>query len=95
MSAHHCHAVGCEAAVPPRLFMCARHWRMVPAEGKRQVWANYRAGQEVDKRPSSEYLRVTDECRRIVAHREGRTEEWAREHEQYARTILALQEAGR
>jgi len=40
--------------------MCRKHWAMVPRPAQSQVWATYRPGQEVDKRPSGEYL---------VAHR--------------------------
>lgn len=55
-SPHVCHAEGCAVRVPPRLLMCRDHWRMVPAPLQRRVWATYRPGQEVDKRPSPEYL---------------------------------------
>lgn len=58
---HHCHAIACAAAVPPRMLMCRRHWAMVPAELQRAVWAHYRAGQEDDKRPSHAWhLAATD-----------------------------------
>lgn len=53
---HVCHAVGCTTPVPPRLLMCGRHWAMVPKALQREVWATYRHGQEVDKRPSQAYL---------------------------------------
>jgi hypothetical protein len=36
--------------------MCARHWRMVPKHIQREIWATYRPGQEIDKRPSAEYM---------------------------------------
>ena len=58
MNKHTCHAEGCSAVVPPKLLMCLRHWRMVPLHLQRLVWAHYRKGQEVDKRPSEEYMRV-------------------------------------
>lgn len=53
---HHCHAKGCEKVVPERMLMCKRHWGMVPKTLQKQVWATYRAGQEVTKDPSPEYL---------------------------------------
>lgn len=56
---HHCHAVACTRSVPPKLFMCARHWRMVPRKQQLTVWRVYRPGQEIDKQPSAEYLAVT------------------------------------
>lgn len=92
---HHCHAVGCETPVPAKMFMCLKHWRMIPREGQNAVWAAYRSGQEVDKRPSSTYLEITEECRRIVAHKEGKTVQWTAEHRQYERTVGLLREAGR
>lgn len=71
MGKHLCHAIGCAIAVPPRLLMCARHWRMVPADIQRRVWTNYRPGQEVDKRPSKEYLAVMQEAINEVQRLEG------------------------
>jgi hypothetical protein len=70
--AHHCHARGCEVAVPPRLLMCARHWRMVPTNIKRRVWLWYRDGQEERKDPSPEYLRAADDAIEAVARKERR-----------------------
>lgn len=56
MTAHHCHAEGCTAAVPPRMLMCWRHWKMVPLPLKQAVQFSYRPGQEKDKRPSRDYI---------------------------------------
>lgn len=53
---HLCHAHGCTRAVPPRMFMCYRHWRMVPKMMKDEIWATYLPGQERRKDPSPEYL---------------------------------------
>lgn len=58
MSKHVCHAEGCEIPVPPRMLMCRRHWRQVPRLIQAQIWRYYRPGQEIDKRPSAEYLRA-------------------------------------
>ena len=88
---HHCHAVGCETRVPPKMFMCLAHWRRVPRELQRAVWANYRPGQEDDKRPTAEYMRVTDQARRAVAEKEGNLPQWEAEHIGYARTISLLE----
>ncbi len=54
--AHTCHATGCERLVPPKMFMCRQHWFSLPKALRDAVWATYRPGQEVDKRPSAEYL---------------------------------------
>lgn len=56
MSAHTCHARDCGTNVPPRLFMCARHWRMVPKAMQDAIWAAYVPGQERRMDPTPEYL---------------------------------------
>lgn len=38
------------------MLMCKRHWLMVPKPLRRDVWRNYRAGQEQRKDPTPEYL---------------------------------------
>jgi hypothetical protein len=70
-SLHLCHARGCGTPVPPRLLMCLRHWKMVPIDIQRRVWHYYRPGQERDKRPSAEYLKVMKEAIEAVAQKEG------------------------
>lgn len=68
---HTCHAVGCTAPVPPKMFMCRQHWYALPKPLRDAVWAAYRPGQERDKRPSLHYLEVTDEARRWLAEKAG------------------------
>jgi hypothetical protein len=75
VSGHHCHALACETSVPPRLHMCARHWRMVPRLQRAQLWAAYRPGQERDKDPSAAYLRAAAACVEAVARAEGLPED--------------------
>lgn len=58
VSAHVCHAEGCNVPVPPRMLMCSRHWRRVHADTQRAIWREYRPGQERDKSPSVRYLAV-------------------------------------
>jgi len=36
---HHCHMPTCTAKTPPRMLMCAKHWRCVPADVQRDVYA--------------------------------------------------------
>jgi len=72
VSEHTCHAIGCDTPVPPRLFMCRKHWRMVPEDMQARIWATYRRGQEVDKQPSRAYLDATHDARLHVAQLEGR-----------------------
>lgn len=72
--AHTCHAVGCDVRVPPKMFMCKRHWFMVPKPLRDAIWATYRSGQERDKRPSDAYLKNANEAIRAVAVKEGRAQ---------------------
>lgn len=67
MTAHTCHAVGCDKVIPPRLFMCLKHWRMVPPPLQREIWRTYRPGQEIDKRPSAEYMVAFKNAQSAVA----------------------------
>lgn len=66
---HTCHHPGCTAEVPPRMWGCRKHWFRLPKTLRDRIWATYRPGQEIDKRPSEEYLAVADEV-----------QEWCREN---------------
>jgi protein gp37 len=68
---HTCHARGCTVEVPPRLLMCARHWRLVPRPLQAAVWRHYRAGQENTKDPSRDYLQAAVAAIDAVAAREA------------------------
>jgi len=72
---HTCHAEGCDVHVPPRLLMCAKHWRVVPYGLKVAVLAHYQPGQErLDGTafPTEEYLDAAHEAIEAVAEKEGR-----------------------
>lgn len=56
--AHTCHAKGCDKEVPPKMFMCKRHWYMLPKDKQRAIWREYQEGQEVRKDPTERYLEV-------------------------------------
>jgi len=77
MSAHTCHARGCDRPVPPRMLMCLPHWRMVPPQFQARVWATYRRGQEVRKDPTPEYLEAAAWAIAAVAEQEVETWEAA------------------
>jgi hypothetical protein len=68
---HHCHAIDCAMPVAPKLLMCSRHWRILPAPAQRIVEHHYRAGQERDKRLSELYVLAASIAVLLVAHREG------------------------
>lgn len=69
---HRCHAIGCDAEVPPAILMCRRHWFAVPGPLRKRVWRLYRPGQEVTKEPSPEYLAAARAAIEAVAAKEGR-----------------------
>jgi hypothetical protein len=68
---HQCHALRCNKVVPPKMLMCAKHWRMVPRALQRAVWERYRPGQEVAKNPTGEYLHAANAAITAVARKEG------------------------
>lgn len=71
MNTHTCHAINCTQAVPPRLFMCRRHWYMVPKPLRDALWAAYVPGQERRKDPTPEYLDAAMVCVAAVATAEA------------------------
>ena len=69
--AHTCHATKCRIAVPPEMFMCKKHWYMVPKPERDLVWANYRRGQCDDMKPSRGYCESARRAVQSVAWKEG------------------------
>lgn len=70
---HTCHAIDCMKPVPPRMHMCLEHWRMVPKGLQDLIWARYKAGQEIVKNPSLEYIVTSFVSISCVALKEGKT----------------------
>lgn len=68
---HTCHAKKCATRIPPKLFMCLKHWKMVPKPLQDRIWATYVPGQEVRKDPTPAYLDAADEAIAAVAAKEG------------------------
>jgi hypothetical protein len=48
------------------MFMCRRHWAMIPRARQNELWAVYVPGQEDRMDPSSEYLEVAGRLIRYV-----------------------------
>ena len=69
MSEHTCHAKHCETPVPPRMFMCRRHWYALPRPLRAKIWATYRPGQEVDKQTTPAYRAAAYEAINWLADR--------------------------
>lgn len=90
---HHCHAIGCTKSVPPKLLMCAPHWRAVPGALQRMIWKTYRTGQEVTKDPSPAYLLAQSHVVATVALHAGVfSSDDAREHVMQTLESLARSE---
>lgn len=68
---HKCHALRCTTSVPPKMFMCRKHWYMVPKPLRDLIWHHYRPGQEIDKDPSQAYVQVAVAAVNAVADKEG------------------------
>lgn len=79
---HLCHAKGCKTPVPPKLFMCQRHWFTVPRPLRQLIWKRYRPGQEIDKRPTREYMKVAQQAIDAVAKKEEEAAARKKEREQ-------------
>ncbi len=68
--AHTCHAKDCTTHVPPHMFMCRKHWYMLPKEDRYAIWDEYIPGQEITMTPTDEYLAVAMRCVELVARLE-------------------------
>ena len=71
MSAHTCHWPGCKRVVPPAMWGCRQHWFSLPAAIRKDIWATYWPGQEVDKKPSAAYLEAARRAQEYVNSKIG------------------------
>lgn len=71
--AHTCHATDCTIVVSPQMFMCKRHWYMLPKAMRDEIWRTYRPGQCDDWRISHEYAEAARTAVQYIAKKEGRT----------------------
>lgn len=58
MTAHICHAPGCNILVPPRMWGCKTHWFALPQKIRDAIWREYQPAQEISKRASWRYMAV-------------------------------------
>jgi hypothetical protein len=72
LTGHICHAHNCKVAVPAKMFMCKKHWYMLPRAKRDAIYREYVDGQEVRKDPTPEYLKVMRECIEFVADKESK-----------------------
>jgi len=68
---HRCHWPGCTKAVPPRMWGCSPHWFSLPKHLRDLIWATYRPGQEIDKRPSPAYIDAATKVQEWIRNREN------------------------
>lgn len=68
---HTCHATGCNVRVPREMFMCKKHWLMLPKGHRDAVWREYRVGQCDDWEISHEYANAARRAVRFIAKVEG------------------------
>lgn len=66
---HTCHWPDCGKAVPPAMWGCKQHWFQLPLRLRNLIWRTYRPGQEIDKRPSPEYIEAAKEVQAWIASR--------------------------
>ena len=57
-----CRAPGCARVLQPHLFMCGKHWRMVPVGIKRRIWRNYSVSKAKSKNPPAEWEALIEEA---------------------------------
>jgi hypothetical protein len=72
MTTHTCHWPNCGMHVPPKMFMCRRHWLILPADLRQRIWTNYQPGQEVTKRPSAEYIEAVKDVQQFIEQRKAK-----------------------
>lgn len=53
------------------MFMCKKHWYMLPTDTRSAVWDVYEPGQEERMDPSDEYLEVTRDAINWLAKHEA------------------------
>jgi len=64
---HECHWPGCTKQTPPAMWGCKAHWFALPAAMRARIWLTYRPGQEIDGRPSREYLDAATDVQAWIA----------------------------
>lgn len=67
---HDCHWPGCGKQVPPAMWGCLKHWKMLPRVLQLKIWAAYKPGQEETLDVSEKYVKVAREVQEWIANRE-------------------------
>ena len=53
---HCCPMPGCGRPIKAKFVLCADHWHTFPKEIQTRVWRHFRRGQDLDDKPSREYI---------------------------------------
>lgn len=69
---HTCHWPGCGLEVPEKYWGCQKHWYRLPIGLRSKIWQHYRPGQEIDKKPSQEYMAVAHEVQDWISNFGGK-----------------------
>lgn len=64
-----CRIEGCPNKHPRNLFCCRDHWRRLPADLRKAIWATYRNGQGVFE---ADYLQACENAEAYLEDREAR-----------------------
>jgi hypothetical protein len=70
---HTCHAFECKKVTKPEMFMCFKHWKMVPRNLQLLIWKYYRPGQCDDWQISDKYAETAKLSIKSVAEKERKT----------------------
>lgn len=62
---HECHG-GCGKQCPPAMWGCRGCWRRLPQSLRTRIWSAYRPGQEIDLKPSAEYVAVASDVEKYI-----------------------------
>lgn len=89
---HHCHANGCKKTTPPALFMCPKHWSLVPPPLQMAVWDEYTkaggVGGPIKNLRYAPYYAACADAVEFVARAEGKPE-----HNSYRNVANKLKQA--
>lgn len=69
---HRCSAIGCKTFVATHLFMCRRHWRMIPNSIQVAVLTTWRALVQGEEGAYTAYKDATRDAIHSVAQTEGK-----------------------
>lgn len=54
---------------------CKLHWFRLPVTLRNRIWATYRPGQEIDMKPSEQYVQVAADVQRWIAEQSDKAED--------------------